>query len=263
MNCKNCNITLSENSDYCNACGGKVIRNRLTFKNLFEHISETFFNYDNKLLRTIIDLFKKPEAVIVSYIEGVRKRYVNPISFFGVALTLSGLYVLVLNKFFPEVMDFSAITPKGQEEMQQRNMSFIQEYQSIVMMLYVPIYALIAKLTFIGLKKFNYTEMVVVFMYIQAQISVVSAAIVIIGAFFGITYGVMSLFLLPLMILYSAYCLQRIYRLSLKHLLLRGLLFIFILILFFIALSIGMFVIMYLNGDFQQMIETQKAAQGV
>ena len=83
MECKNCSNQLSTNSDFCNSCGAKVIRNRLTLKNIFEHIIETFFNYDNKLLRTFIDLFKKPEKVIDGYINGVRKRYVNPISYFG------------------------------------------------------------------------------------------------------------------------------------------------------------------------------------
>ena len=86
MNCKNCQNELTPESDYCNICGGKVIRNRLTLKNLFEHVSETFFNYDNKLLRTFIDLLKKPDEVINSYVKGVRKRYVNPLSFFGVCV---------------------------------------------------------------------------------------------------------------------------------------------------------------------------------
>ena len=83
MNCKNCHTELSEHDDYCRNCGARIIRNRLTFRNLFEHLSETFFNYDNKLLRTLIDLIKKPEDVIVGYINGVRKKYVNPISMFG------------------------------------------------------------------------------------------------------------------------------------------------------------------------------------
>ncbi len=63
MTCKNCHTELEEYDDYFKNCGGKVIRNRLTFKNLFEHISETFFNYDNTLLKTFITLFRKPEAV--------------------------------------------------------------------------------------------------------------------------------------------------------------------------------------------------------
>lgn len=82
MDCKNCNIPLTVTDDFCRSCGAKVIRNRLTLKNLFAHITETFFNYDNKLLKTILHLFTKPDYVIDSYVKGVRKKYINPISFF-------------------------------------------------------------------------------------------------------------------------------------------------------------------------------------
>ena len=90
MNCKNCKTELSIDSSYCNTCGGRVVRNRLTFRNLFEHITETFFNFDNKLLRTFIDLFTKPERVIAGYISGVRRQYVNPISYLALVLTIGG-----------------------------------------------------------------------------------------------------------------------------------------------------------------------------
>ena len=100
MNCKNCNTNLSSDSDYCNKCGGKIIRNRLTIRNLFQHFSETFLNYDNKFLQTVKNLFVKPEDVIGSYGDGTRKKYINPISFFAISLTISGVYLLIFKKFF-------------------------------------------------------------------------------------------------------------------------------------------------------------------
>lgn len=84
MNCKNCNLELAETSLFCNSCGGKVIKKRLSFKNLCAHFSETFFNYDNKFLVTFLDLFKKPEVIIDSYVQGTRNRYVNPVGFFAI-----------------------------------------------------------------------------------------------------------------------------------------------------------------------------------
>ena len=139
MNCKNCHTKLPLDSDFCNSCGGKVIRNRLTFRNLFEHISETFFNYDNKLLRTFIDLFKKPELVIDGYIEGVRKRYVNPISFFGISLTLSGLSIFIIKKYYLQYLDFSQIfqgelfdNPMSKQMMENSSNSSL-EYGSLIL----------------------------------------------------------------------------------------------------------------------------------
>ena len=102
MNCKNCHTDIPERSGYCSRCGAKVIRNRLTMKNLISSFSRQFFDYDNKFLQTFINLFKKPEDVIGSYINGTRKKYVNVISYYAIAISLAGIQLFVLNKFFPE-----------------------------------------------------------------------------------------------------------------------------------------------------------------
>ena len=166
MECKNCQSTLNQEDDYCPSCGAKVIRNRLTLKNLLQHFSEAYLNYDNKLLQTFLHLFTKPEVVIEGYIDGTRKRYVDAITYFTIALTISGLQMFILKKFFPEAMDITFMAGKGTEEFQHKNIQFVQEYQSLIMMLSVPIYALMSRLTFLNLKKFNYTEHLVIFMYL-------------------------------------------------------------------------------------------------
>ena len=258
MQCKNCNILLVTESQYCNSCGAKVINNKLTLKSLFKDFSETYLNYDNKFLQTFVSLFTKPEDVIGGYIEGVRKKYVDVVSYFALAITLSGLYIIILNNFFPEAMDFSAIVSPGQEEFQRKNLSYVQEYQSLFMMLYVPIYAVMCRLSFIGLNKYNYTELLVIFMYIQAHISIVSAILGIFLSIFGITQGVMSLVLIPPMIIYSAYCLKRLYNLNIQTIILRTIIFLVVLGFVFIIISVMMAILMYLNGDLQSLIEAQK-----
>ena len=260
MNCKNCHTELEEQDDYCKSCGGKVIRNRLTIKNLFAHFSETFFNYDNTLLQTFISLFTKPEVVIGSYINGTRKKYVNVISYFALAITISGFQLLIVNKYFPEIYDFSIESMKGQAEFQRKNMAFIQEYQSIVMMLYVPIYAFMAKIVFFNLKKYNYTELLVVFMYIQAQTSISGALLVLVLALVGLSSNIIGIAMIPLMILYAAYCLKRLYNLNLLDIIVRTLLFIVVLGVVFIIITMIMVGIMFLNGDLQEMFEAGKKA---
>jgi hypothetical protein len=262
MNCKNCNTELKEQYDYCTRCGGKVIRNRLTLKNLFTHLSETFFNYDNKLLQTFIQLFKKPEDVIVGYINGTRKKYVNVISYFALAITLSGLQIYVLQQFQTDISlyDLNTEIGKTQQAVFDSTYSFMTDYQSLIMMLYIPIYALIARLTFMGIKTYNYTELIVIFLYGQAQLSICIAILTVaLVPTKLISFEVFGLLTIPIMVLYFAYCLKRVYGLSFTQILLRSLLFIGILIVLFVIITIASTIIMYYNGSLDAMIEAKRA----
>lgn len=262
MQCKNCNYNLESHQNFCFECGAKVIRNRLTVKNLLAHFGETFFNYDNKFLQTFTALFKRPELVIDGYINGVRKRHVNVISYFAIAITISGLYLFILNKFFPEIMNMGAMTQEGMEEVQKQTMNFTQEYQSIIYMLMVPVYALISKIVFFNHKTYNYTEHVVINMYTSAHMAIVSSILVLILSVIGVSFMISSISIIPIQIIYTAYVFKRLFKLSAKSILLKSLLFLFIGIVLYIGFSIIIGMIMYLNGDLQKVIEAQKAAKG-
>ncbi|GAA4269826.1 DUF3667 domain-containing protein [Hyunsoonleella aestuarii] len=262
MQCKNCNSSLLDESDYCYSCGGKVIRNRLTLKNLFEHFSETFLNYDNKFLQTFITLFKNPENVIGSYINGTRKKYVNVLSYFALALTITGLEWFILRKYFPDAIDLSNLDLGNNKNISNTVFQTIQENMSIIMMLFVPVYALISRLVFFNRKEFNYTEHLVIFMYILAQLSIFGAILNIIGAVIGTSLGQLAYLNLPIQILYSAYCLKRLYKLSLQGIILRTLLFIGIFIISYIVVIFAIVGIMFLiEGPdfFKKIMETQQA----
>ncbi|MEO6347040.1 MAG: DUF3667 domain-containing protein [Aquaticitalea sp.] len=246
MNCKNCQAILSENGEYCYSCGGKVIRNRLTIKNLFEDFTTTFFNYDNKFFKTFITLFKKPEDVIGSYIDGTRKKYLDVISYFMVALTVTGFEWLILKRFFPELLDLSDISYQENAKFTNDIFNFVQNNSSVVMMLFVPIYALISRIVFINKKKYNYTEHLVIFMYVLAQITLLGTALNILGALLGFSLGKLIYLNLPLQIVYSAYCLKKLYTLSLKGIMLRTLFFILVFLVFYAITIIVIALSLYL-----------------
>jgi len=155
MLCKNCETNLNEKSDFCHLCGAKVIRNRLTLKNLLNDFSEQFLNYDNKFLLTFIHLFTKPEIVIDGYINGTRKKYVNVISYFAIALTITGLEYFIVRSFHPEFLDLSAISTKGTEAFTNNILKFVQDYQSFVLMLFVHFMHLWETLCFFIFKNTN------------------------------------------------------------------------------------------------------------
>ncbi|PWI31241.1 hypothetical protein DI383_00775 [Flavobacteriaceae bacterium LYZ1037] len=235
MNCKNCETLLKETDLFCSVCGGKIIKNRLTIANLFSHFSEQFLNYDNRFIQTLIKLFTDPVDVIDGYIKGVRKKYVNVISYFAIALTLSGFQMFFINKFFPELMNMDAPDPKGMEGFQQKNMDFLSEYQGLIYMALVPLYAIISRITFFNYKTYNYTEHVVINMYISAQAAIVSTIIILISALTNLNILVITFILLPLQALYSAYSFKKLYQLNFKSILLKFILFLLILILLIVV----------------------------
>ncbi|WP_250432873.1 DUF3667 domain-containing protein [Hanstruepera flava] len=241
MLCKNCKIAIDSTDNYCKNCGGKIIKKRLTIQNLFEHFSAQFLNYDNLFLQTFICLFTKPEDVIGGYIDGVRKKYINPISYFALAITLAGFQIYIIKTFFPEGLDLSNITIEGQEEFANSYFSFIQDYQSLILPLFVPAYALMSKIVFYNYKKYNYTEHLVTFLYILSQLTIAMILPVITFTGLGYTYGDFTMFTIIFQITYSAYCLKRVFALSFKKLLLKTLLFFVVFSLLYV-LAIILFI---------------------
>jgi len=239
MNCKNCAFLLNQDDNYCPSCGGKVIHNRLTIKNLFEHFSEQFLNYDNKFLLTSMHLFTKPEVVIGGYIEGIRKKYVNAISYFAIAITFSGLQLFLINKFFPDAMDVTRFAAEGTQDFNSRLISFLQEYQTLVMMFYIPLYALLSKLVFLKPTKYNYTEHLVIFLYAQAQSSIFGFFFILLLLLFKIPFLLISFIYTFLMFIYMAFVLKRMYDLTLPEIILKALIFIMILVVLIILPSIA------------------------
>ncbi|MBW2936550.1 DUF3667 domain-containing protein [Aureisphaera sp. CAU 1614] len=262
MDCKNCQNSLSQKDDYCNVCGAKVIRNRLTVKNLWADFAEQFLNYDNKFLKTYLALFKKPEDVIGSYINGTRKKYVNVISYFAIAVTLSGIQLFILRKFYPEVMDLTVLMPGNVPE-GYSNFDWIYDYYSFISLINLPLYAFIAYLVFKTLKKLNFTEHLVTMTYIVAQYSITSAVVITLLGIIGVNFYIAgSIFNLGL-IIYTAICYKRLLKLSTEGIILRTLLFIGIIMVALLIQGIIQAYFMYKSGAFEKIIEAEKAKRGV
>ncbi|MBX2827135.1 MAG: DUF3667 domain-containing protein [Flavobacteriaceae bacterium] len=262
MNCKNCNTSITNETNFCPNCGAKVIRNRLTLKNLWEDFREQFFNYDNKLLKTFRTLFTRPEEVIGTYISGTRKKYVNVISYFALALTLSGLQLFVLRKFFPESLDISVLMPENVPNATM-DTNWLYDYYSFFFMINIPIYALLSKLTFMGIKKYNYTEHVVVNAYLLAQLSITSTLLLTPIVMLGVNFYVLSNIAILFYAIYVGITLKRLHQLSLKQMLVRILLFVVWLVVFLMIIGIIQVAVAIITGDFEKMVEQERARRGV
>lgn len=250
MQCKNCDSTLRTDYSYCPDCGAKVIRNRLTVKNLWYDAIERYFNIDNTFLRTFVHLFSKPEVVIVGYIDGIRKKYLNPISYLGIAITLSGLLVFFMRKNSGQ-FDMDILGTGQSQPFQDKFWDVVLDYQAIFFVLYIPMMAISGWLNFQA-KKYNFSERVVIFMYTLAQYSlgifIPSLLLLILLPNFYMKFSFVALLF---MYLYSAYVIKRISNEKGIELWSKVFIFWFFFTIFYMSLSIIIPIILLVTGNVQ------------
>jgi Protein of unknown function (DUF3667) len=101
--CLNCGAPLI--GKYCHVCGQKAHVNRLTAKALMEEVVHFFTHAEETFFKTTLHYIIKPGITSLNYIEGKRKRYQKPVSYF---LIWTGVYILlhnfILNQFHYELV---------------------------------------------------------------------------------------------------------------------------------------------------------------
>ncbi|QXP53931.1 DUF3667 domain-containing protein [Cellulophaga sp. HaHa_2_1] len=247
MECKNCTLILEENHNFCADCGAKVIRNRLTIKNLFGDFAQRYLNIDNTFIRTFGKLFIAPEVVIVGYINGARKRYMNPISYFTIAVFLGGIFFFLVQKFFPTAMDFqfTQMATDNSDESQKLGMEFGKkfqdisiEYQSIFYMAMLPFLSLISRVVFYNKKQFNLSEHFVINIYAYSQMSILVNILYILSIWNSQWIYYVSMSNAITLVLYFSYVYKKTFQLSFKQILLKLLLFLVIFGILFLGIII-------------------------
>lgn len=263
MDCKNCNRPLRTDYSFCSNCGAKIIRNRITLKNLWYDFTERFFNLDNTLITTFKHLFSRPDDVIVGYINGVRKKYLNPISYFTIAISLGGLFVYIHTEFFPEALDFKFLYPdvdslndadKLGYDLQKKINTYLFKYQSLFYIAMLPFLALISRLVFINKKQFNLSEHFVINIYAYSQLSIIINTIYIFILWNSKLLYYASMGNLVFQIGFFTWVFYKIFNLNIKQTLLKLLFFLLILaVVFFIFLVAGIIYIAVFTDTFQNL----------
>ncbi|WP_458629038.1 DUF3667 domain-containing protein [Winogradskyella sp. PC D3.3] len=222
MHCKNCHNTLRNTQKFCDECGAKIIQNRLKPKVLAQQVNEQFLCVDNKFLLTFIDLLKKPEAVIIGYINGTRKKYIDVLQYFAISITLVGFQVFLMSTFFKESMDFgsgfiegfNASSGKTENPFKDIDFNSFNNYQGLIYILTVPFSALGSWLAYYitGDKSYNFTEHIVINLYYSAQVIIITALLTILFLICGLNYFVISSIIYIPTFMYLFYVLKRIFK---------------------------------------------------
>ncbi len=248
MRCRNCEKQLNPDSNYCSNCGAKVIRNRITIKNLSQDISDRYIKVDNAFLRTAIHLFTKPELVIDGYIQGVRKKYLSPIRYLGIALTLSGLIFYIAHKIYASEIDMDVFHTGTDPKLYQKIMPVVGEIQSLLFILYVPIFTITGWLSF-NKRKYVLSEFFVIILYTFSQWAIITFPI---GMIILLTdpadYIFMNTLKFPIMLVYIAYTIQRLNRFSIGSFLARTSLFFTLSFVGFLGLIFVLYLFLFLTG---------------
>ncbi len=256
MDCKNCNSELSPKNKFCSECGAKIIRERITIKSLFSNVIFVL-GWDSNFFVTLRHLVYKPQVVFKEYINGTRKKYADPFTFFAISLAIS---LFVFNQYSEQFIQMSTnpslynvekneseslsanreeskglkiIGFKNQEEFSRSITEFQLKYYNIISFLYLPLFTLIA--FFVFRKPYNYGEHFVINTYI---ISVTTFLGILLFAFSLLTELNLFFNAIFFTFLYYSYVYKKLYELSFGQLILKILKFIGVLLLFIILSSI-------------------------
>jgi hypothetical protein len=247
MKCANCESSLRSDFGYCPTCGAKVSRNRLTMKNVWEDVSFQVFNLDNTLIKTFRHLFSQPQNVINSYVDGIRKRYMNPISYFAIGVTLSGIMFYILRNVYHVSLTENSFSKASSEV--SANMDFVFDYQGIMSYLIIPFYALFTWLLFMDKKKLNYTEHLVANAYIFGQISMLQIMVSLpLFGLFDIRYDVFNWFFLMGSVIYQFFVFKKIYKLGISGTILRAMAYLIMIFILMMGIGILFAIIGFLTG---------------
>ncbi|MDX1315704.1 MAG: DUF3667 domain-containing protein [Eudoraea sp.] len=224
---------------------------RITFKGLFSDFFERLLNIENNFFKTIGHLTVWPEKVIAGYIEGTRRKYLNPVNYLTVALALSGVVLFCLRRFALDKINFDVFGLDVSTRGSMKVMNIVMEYNNFIFLLYIPITALSGYLT-LNQRSFNIPEYIVTGTYTLAHTSVLTFPLTLIIIFgFPESYMAYSIFSLLIMLGYALYVLLRIHRYSIAMTILRTFLFCILFLVGYFGLSIGINLILLLTGQIQ------------
>lgn len=194
--CLNCNNGFT--GSFCNQCGQKITH-RYTLVHVFHELIHVFTHADKGIFPFVISLIKRPGNVALDFVEGRRKRHFN---LFQYLLLIVGFTTYLISKthFLENTMqDINSMSgvklSTKQTAFQLKTLEFIRKYFNLVQFLLIPVNALFASL-FLGRKKYNYAENVVLQAAISSQVNTFSVILILLILFIpsigGLAYGICS-----------------------------------------------------------------------
>jgi hypothetical protein len=255
VNCKNCQNQISESYGYCPTCGGKVIHDRITTRNIWNEVSDKYLGWDNKYLVTLKLLLTRPQIIFKEYLSGARKKYLNPFTFLAIGLAIT---LFLFNLFSEDFMEISVEANKRQLEFygekfggfmaseeyqaeqleQTKNVNgFMLKYFNILTFVLLPFYTLLAYWVF--RKPYNYGEHFAINTYILGITFLGTSLFFVLSV---VVHPILYFLTMVFTLSYYSYAYKKLYKLTFAEILLKILKFIGLLLLIILVLGAILFV---------------------
>lgn len=171
--CPNCKNQITQN--FCSFCGQKKYK-RIDKKYILDELQYTLLHTNKGLLYSVKNVLKNPGKTAKEYIDGNRVHHYKPIL---LVFVLSGIATFISFKILnlKEMMSAYFSQQHINSNFIEDVLSFMSSYSSMLMLVYIPFFAIATKLAF---RKWghNYYEHVVMNAYILSIYTLVSIIVV-------------------------------------------------------------------------------------
>jgi len=166
--------------DFCPNCGQPYEKKKISFGVLYEDFKERVIGLDGKFLRTLVASLKDAGQLSMTYINGNRRRYVGPVGFFFVCLTIYFIVMTSTGNSFDElfqneelISEYEGDSDPTQKELFKLIGALMNEYFKIISLFSVLITGFF--LWLFNLKKgLNYLEFLVFAFYYNGFVFLMS-----------------------------------------------------------------------------------------
>ena len=180
--CKNCGKEL--HGLYCSHCGQKAREERITFRYIWAEIIHFFTHIEKGFLFTSWSMLLRPGITVKNFIEGKRKLYQSPVSYFLIWTAVYILFLYWIEKTFGKnaAINYKEYFGPG------ATTRFAVSHLSIVLTILIPFQAFYLWLL-VTKKKYYYFETMIAIIYVLGTIILVQFAFAVVAVLIHVIDG--------------------------------------------------------------------------
>lgn len=164
------------NGIYCSQCGQKAVPERISFHFIWHELVHFFTHAEKGFVFTSKQMLKAPGKSIISFIEGGRKNFQPPLSYYLIWIGLYTLIFYFLEKGFGQGTVISYVGYFGSGEASKYTISHL----NIVLTFLLPVQALYL-FAFLTYPRYNYFESLVAILFAIGTIMLLQVLFVLVA----------------------------------------------------------------------------------